>query len=133
MSLPLVIKEIRRLYDKVGGRMAEPNKDDVNKTKEQIGLKKIFCYLRNPYVVTIALIALGAALRIWPLNAPELRVPWLTFYPTVMAAALFGGFFAGLLGVSLACLIILFLMAGVHGTAFYPGVCWLVEHGRFLL
>ena len=33
-------------------------------------------------------VAVAAGLRIWPLEALELRIPWLTFYPAVMAAAL---------------------------------------------
>jgi signal transduction histidine kinase/CheY-like chemotaxis protein len=72
-------------------------------------IKKAFRYLRNPYVVTVALIAVGAALRIWPLDILETRVAWLTYYPTVMVAAVYGGFLAGLAGALLASLIVVFL------------------------
>jgi signal transduction histidine kinase/DNA-binding NarL/FixJ family response regulator len=72
-------------------------------------LKKILHYAPNPYLVAILLIALGAGLRIWPLGSLETRVPWLTFYPVVMLAALYGGIWAGLLGAGLSCLTILFL------------------------
>jgi signal transduction histidine kinase/CheY-like chemotaxis protein len=47
-------------------------------------------------------------MRIWPLGALELRIPWVTFYPAVMAAALFGGLTSGLLGTLLTVLAILF-------------------------
>ncbi len=67
------------------------------------------------YGIAIALIAAAAALRLWPLHALEARLAWLTFYPAVMAAALFGGFAAGLLGTMLSCLAVLFLLpAFVH-------------------
>ena len=49
------------------------------------------------YVVAIGLIAVGMGLRIWPLGGLGLRIPYVTFYPAVMAAALYGGFNAGFL------------------------------------
>ncbi|MGA7750510.1 MAG: EAL domain-containing protein [Gallionella sp.] len=61
------------------------------------------------YVVAIALVALAAALRIWPLQAIESRLAWLTFYPTVVVVAIYGGFPAGLLATVLACLTVTFL------------------------
>ena len=60
------------------------------------------------YVVAIALIAAGVGLRIWPLDGLELRIPYVTFYPAVMAAALYGGFNAGLLSTVLSVLVVLF-------------------------
>ncbi len=54
-----------------------------------------------------AAILLAAGLREWPLGALELRIPWVTFYPAVMATALFGGFSAGLLATALTALMIL--------------------------
>lgn len=44
-------------------------------------------------VVTLIFISTAAGLRVWPLGNLELRIPWVTFYPAVMAAALYGGFF----------------------------------------
>ena len=38
--------------------------------------------------VAIAVILLAAGMRLWPLGALELRIPWVTFYPAVMASAL---------------------------------------------
>jgi signal transduction histidine kinase/DNA-binding NarL/FixJ family response regulator len=60
------------------------------------------------YVVAIALIALGMGLRIWPLSGLGLRIPYVTFYPAVMAAALYGGLSAGLLAAVLSVLVVLF-------------------------
>jgi signal transduction histidine kinase/DNA-binding response OmpR family regulator len=60
------------------------------------------------YGVTALIIATAAALRLWPLQALGQRTVWLTFYPAVMAAALYGGLIAGLLGTVLSCAIALF-------------------------
>jgi len=60
------------------------------------------------YVVAIGLIAAGVGLRIWPLGGLGLRIPYVTFYPAVMAAALYGGFNAGLLSAVLSVLVVLF-------------------------
>ncbi len=74
-----------------------------------MGIKKAVQYIKNRWVVTIALVALGAALRIWPLGMLETRIPWLTFYPMVMVAAVYGGLFTGFAGAALSCLAIIFL------------------------
>lgn len=60
-----------------------------------------------PYIVTIALIAIAVGLRIWPLGGLGLRLVWLTFYPAVMAASLYGGFSAGVFGTFLTVAVIL--------------------------
>jgi len=60
------------------------------------------------YVVAICVILMAAGLREWPLGALELRIPWVTFYPAVMAAALYGGFSAGILATTLSALLVLF-------------------------
>ena len=46
----------------------------------------------SKYVAPLAIIVVAAGLRVWPLGALELRIPRVTFYPAVMAAALYGGF-----------------------------------------
>ncbi len=61
------------------------------------------------YVVAVALVALAAALRIWPLQPLESSLAWLTFYPAVMVVAIYGGLAAGLLATALACLTVAFL------------------------
>jgi len=60
------------------------------------------------YVFAIAVIVVAASLRVWPLGALELRIPWVTFYPAVMAAALYGGFFSGILATAFSALLVLF-------------------------
>jgi len=61
------------------------------------------------YAVAITIVALAAVLRIWPLQAIESRLAWLTFYPAVTVVAIYGGFSAGLLATVLACLTVTFL------------------------
>ncbi len=58
--------------------------------------------------VGVVAIATAAGLREWPLDALEMRIPWVTFYPAVMATALFGGFSAGLFATTLSVLAVLF-------------------------
>ncbi len=60
------------------------------------------------YVVSIVVIAAAAGMRIWPLGALELRIPWVTFYPAVMAAALYGGFCSGMLSTILSALVVFY-------------------------
>lgn len=55
------------------------------------------------------IIVLAAALRLWPLGLLGQRTMWLTFYPAVMAAALYGGLLAGMAGTIFSCLITVFL------------------------
>ena len=61
------------------------------------------------YIVAVALTVVAAAMRIWPLQIMQSRVAWLTFYPAVMLAAIYGGFSAGLFVAILACGITLYL------------------------
>ena len=58
------------------------------------------------FLVAAVLVVLAAALRLWPLQILGLRVPWLTFYPAVMVAAIQGGACIGLLAALLSCVII---------------------------
>jgi signal transduction histidine kinase len=59
------------------------------------------------YLVAVILVAIAIGLRIWPLGALEIRIPWVTFYPAVMAASLYGGFATGLLATILSLLAVL--------------------------
>ncbi len=72
---------------------------DLQKTSKRIWLR---------YVVALALVVAAVGLRIWPLGALELRIPWVTFYPAVMAASLYGGVYTGLLSTVLSVLAVLF-------------------------
>jgi len=51
--------------------------------------------IRAPLLMT-AFVAFALALRAWPLGSTGTRFAWLTFYPTVMAVAVFEGVWAGL-------------------------------------
>jgi signal transduction histidine kinase/CheY-like chemotaxis protein len=61
-----------------------------------------------PYIVAILLIAAASAMRIWPLGILGTAMAWLTYYPTVMLAAIYGGVFVGLFATILACLVTIF-------------------------
>jgi signal transduction histidine kinase/FixJ family two-component response regulator len=71
--------------------------------------RQIYVSAWTRYILAIALVALAAALRIWPLQALKSTLAWLTFYPTVMIVAIYGGFFTGLLATALACLTVTLL------------------------
>ena len=54
----------------------------------------------------MALLAVAALLRIWPLQELGSILTWLTFYPAVAAAAAYGGFAVGLAaGLSAAAIV----------------------------
>jgi signal transduction histidine kinase/DNA-binding response OmpR family regulator len=61
---------------------------------------------RHVAAVCFTLIAMGS--RIWPLDALEARLTWVTFYPAVMASALYGGFSSGVLSTILSIVIVFF-------------------------
>jgi Amt family ammonium transporter len=79
---------------------------DKKKYKRLISILKNYKIIK--FIVPFLLIFLAAGLRIWPLEALGLRIPWVTFYPAVMAAALYGGFSSGILTTCLSILVILF-------------------------
>jgi signal transduction histidine kinase/CheY-like chemotaxis protein len=74
-----------------------------------MNVNQIIPWKINRFIVATALIALGAALRIWPLHSLGSIIAWLTFYPAVTVAAVYGGFSAGLLATVLSCLTAIFL------------------------
>ena len=51
----------------------------------------------KPYTIAIALVAMAVALRAWPLSVLGMKTVWITFYPAIMVAALYGGLPSGLL------------------------------------
>ena len=57
------------------------------------------------YVLAALAVAVGAAVRVWFLGALGTRAPFITFYPAVILAALYGGVGAGLLATALSALI----------------------------
>lgn len=69
-------------------------------------LPQIHTYQWFRVVVAMVLVMLAAAMRIWPLQALGSSLVWLTFYPVVMIAALYGGLYVGLLATVFTCLIV---------------------------
>jgi diguanylate cyclase (GGDEF)-like protein len=61
------------------------------------------------YGASVGLVALAAASRVWPLHGLGSSLAWLTFYPAVTLAAIYGGLPAGLLASGLACVCVVFL------------------------
>lgn len=59
-------------------------------------------------MVAVVLAAVAALLRVWPLQALESRLAWLTFYPAVMVSAIYGGFSAGMTTTGISCFVITF-------------------------
>ena len=72
------------------------------------GLSRLSNLRVTRYAVALVLVAGATGLRAWPLGALELRIPWVTFYPAVMAAALFGGFVTGALATALSAFVVIF-------------------------
>jgi diguanylate cyclase (GGDEF)-like protein/PAS domain S-box-containing protein len=60
-------------------------------------------------VLPSVFVAVAATLRIWPLHWLEPNLPWVTFFPAVIAAAVLGGLWAGLVATGSACVTVLFL------------------------
>lgn len=78
-------------------------------------------FLRHPLgrgALAVVLVALAAALRIWPLQLLGSNLVWLTFYPAVAVAAVYGGLWAGLLATVLSCLTVVFASPPLFAQAF---------------
>ncbi|WP_372739292.1 diguanylate cyclase domain-containing protein [Neptunomonas sp.] len=60
-------------------------------------------------LTALVIVSFAAGLRVWPLQAFESELAWLTFYPAVITAALCAGLYSGLLATVLACLTVTFL------------------------
>lgn len=80
----------------------------MKKIKISESLKGTKSHTAIKYTVALAIILVAACLRIWPLGTLELRIPWVTFYPAVMAIALYGGFYTGLTGTILSAIVVAF-------------------------
>lgn len=68
------------------------------KDKRNILLKHVF--------FAAALVFLSALIRIWPLNQLESEVPWVTFYPAVIVAAIYWGLLPAIIAIVLSSLAI---------------------------
>jgi len=71
--------------------------------------KGILGHISQPYIAALILVAAAAASRAWPLHDLGLRATYITFYPAVMVAALYGGIVTGLLATFVSCLTLAFL------------------------
>lgn len=87
----------------------------------EIILNQVIPWTWRRFIVAIVLTIAAAGMRIWPLQSLQTRVPWLTFYPAVMLAAIYGGFSAGFLVAVLACGILLFLWPFLATSPFITG------------
>ncbi len=76
--------------------------------------------------VAAGLLLAASALRIWPLHSLGSSLAWLTFYPAVTLAAIYGGLSAGLFATVAAALIVVFLWPFLVATPFIAnGAGWL--------
>lgn len=58
-------------------------------------------------------------MRAWPLGSTGTRFPWLTFYPAVMLAAVYGGIISGIIGTFLSCALLAFAWGMVSKEPFF--------------
>ncbi|MDQ7783448.1 MAG: PAS domain S-box protein [Desulfomonilaceae bacterium] len=70
--------------------------------------KGITRIVRQGLVPAVAVVALASAVRLWPLQALGTGLTYITFYPAVTIAALYGGLFTGLAATLLSCASIVF-------------------------
>lgn len=59
-------------------------------------------------IFVFSIIFIASILRIWPLGSLENKVAWLTFYPAIMAIALYSGFFGGILATILGDIVVIY-------------------------
>ena len=85
------------------------------------------------FLAALILVSLAAGLRVWPLQAFASELPWLTFYPAVIAVALYGGLYGGLLATALACLAVTFLWPLFAACPFIENRFDLLEMALFAL
>ncbi|CAM3742874.1 sensor domain-containing diguanylate cyclase [Rheinheimera salexigens] len=79
----------------------------------------------------VSLVAVG--LMIWPNQVLEAEFSWLIFYPAVIVAAFYGGFYAGLITTVFACLAIIFLWPLVVEQAYIIDSFELVKIAIFVI
>lgn len=67
-------------------------------------------YIRILYIIGIALFAvfIASLVRYLFLGSLENKVVWLTFYPAIIIAVFYGGFYSGILGICFSCLLAIF-------------------------
>ncbi len=80
---------------------------------------------RLRYVVALGLVAAAALVRLGFLQTLENRAAFVTFYPAVMLAALYGGFSAGLLATLLSCILVAYFWMDPAGITIGDPDDWL--------
>jgi PAS domain S-box-containing protein len=81
--------------------------------------------LRHSAMALVAVVA-AALLRKWVLGALETRIVWVTFYPAVVLASLYGGAYTGILTSLLSCLLTIFAWSFFGSRPFIQvGADWL--------
>ncbi len=83
--------------------------------------------------MVVLMVAVAAGVRVWPLEALGPHLAWLTFYPAVMIAAIYGGFLAGLLAAGLSCLVVAFGWPLLVAEPFIQGTAGMLGLAIFLL
>ena len=61
-----------------------------------LGLKNLHGLMQR-VIVAVLLVVVAALLRLWPLQNMGTNLPYITFYPAVTIAALYGGRVSGVL------------------------------------
>lgn len=77
------------------------------------------------YIVAIVIVLAGFAIRDIFLHPLGVSVPYVTFYPTVMFAALYGGFSAGIVATLLSAFFVLFRILGVSQVSHLSQADWI--------
>jgi diguanylate cyclase (GGDEF)-like protein/PAS domain S-box-containing protein len=80
--------------------------------------ENFFPHAWQRYLVVVFLLALAAAVRVWPLGILGSSLAWLTFYPAVAVAAVLGGLSAGLVATFLACMTVTYIWPLLVATPF---------------
>ena len=78
-------------------------------------------------------VACAAALRVWPLGDLGTTVPWVTFYPAMVVAAMAGGGTAGLVATALSCLTVTLLWPLLSSSPFLHSRTDYLRMGIFAL
>lgn len=94
----------------------------MNKILKKINLSTI---LQRIFIAIIAVVV-ASLLRKYLLGSLENKVVWITFYPAVMAAALFGGLYAGFLSAILTCLI------AIYGWQFFTTLPFIIAKADWI-
>lgn len=73
-------------------------------------------------LIAVPIIAMAILVRRAALGALGSRVAWVTFYPGVVIAAVYGGLYAGVVATILSCVAVVFLWSWFNDAAFITGL-----------